>query len=71
MIIEAGVGFVDPSSLASLSQRRQWEDRVDRTAPTGRPTVSQNILLIVPTDDIDTRDTSKKHRRTNDIAKKF
>ena len=34
-------------------------------------TYSLNILIIVPTDDIDTHDTSKKHRRTNDIAKKF
>ena len=27
--------------------------------------------VIVPTDDIGTHDPSKKHRRTNDIAKKF
>ena len=32
---------------------------------------SSSLKVLVPTDDIDTRDTSKKHRRTNDIAKKF
>lgn len=29
------------------------------------------ILYIVPTHDVDTRDTPKKQRRTDDIAKKF
>ena len=35
------------------------------------PILRGYLWVIVPTDDIDTRDTSKKHRRTDDIAKKF